>query len=266
MNKKAIGNIGSGFTHSTSSTLYKIPNHIEWKFGQILETTFFCDNAVIDGISANCENKYAWLVESRDIIPAATKFVKENVKLVSNAYKYLFTHNEEIYSLADNFVFLPSHGSWVEDAPIQKTKLVSMISSNKGWTEGHRKRLEWVQKLRGSVDLYGRGFNEFKRHEDALAAYYYSVCAENDMYKTYFSEKVLSCFSAKTIPIYYGAPDIGKFFNPRGIITLDENFQIKNLTEEDYWSRIDAINENFELVKEYNIIEDIVWEKYLKGR
>lgn len=260
-----IGNIGSGFAHSTSSTLYKKPKYFQWVFNQLLETTFFCDHAIISGINEQCKNKYAWLVESRDIVPGVNQFIQENIELVSDSYKLLFTHNREICDLADNFIFIPSHGYWIEEPQVfPKSKLVSMISSNKGWTEGHRKRLEWVNKLRGSVDLYGRGFNDFERHEDALAPYYFSVCIENDSYSTYFSEKILSCFAAGTIPIYYGAPDIGRFFNKESIITLDENFQINDLTKELYESKIDAVRDNLAIVRDYNIIEDIIWRKYVR--
>ena len=32
----------------------------------------------------------------------------------------------------------------------------------------------------------------------------FSVCIENDVYDTYFTEKILDCFATGTIPIYKG--------------------------------------------------------------
>ena len=42
-----------------------------------------------------------------------------------------------------------------------KSKMISMIASNKNMCAGHAKRLEWVERIGDQVDLYGRGFNEW---------------------------------------------------------------------------------------------------------
>ena len=48
---------------------------------------------------------------------------------------------------------------------------------------------------------------------------------------------------------YWGAPNIGEFWNKKGIITFeDENDLVNilnNLTEEDYTQRLEAIEENY---------------------
>ena len=46
--------------------------------------------------------------------------------------------------------------------------------------------------------------------------------------KFYFTEKLLDCFATGTIPVYLGAPDIGKVFNIDGIITLSDEFDISD--------------------------------------
>ena len=145
----------------------------------------------------------------------------------------------------------------------EKSKLVSMICSNKSMCPGHEYRLSWAQKLQGKVDFYGRGFNEIQNKEEGLADYMFSVAIENASYKTYFTEKIQDCFATGTIPIYYGAPDIGKFFNPKGIITLDDDFDITLLTPEMYYDRIDVVKENLEIVKDLLINEDYIYKIYL---
>jgi len=250
-----------GFHHSNSSTLWKHPSHFIWSKNNIEDITFFVDEGIEHGLTVNCKRKFAWLLESRVINPNDVNFVKNNWEKISKEYEILFTHNKEIYELADNFVYLPPHGFWIETPKIyEKTKLVSMISSNKGYQH----RLDWVNKLNGFVDLFGSGFNYVSKKETALCDYMFSVTIENDSYPTYWSEKILDCFASGTIPIYYGSPDIGDYFNMDGIILLNDNFDITKITEKDYYDRLDAVKDNFNRAIKYDVIEDIIFEKWLK--
>lgn len=260
-----IGLVGGGFMHAHSTTLYKRPKYFEWSKGNILDTTFFIDEAIIEGLSVNCKMKVAWLVESRGIAPNATSFVKNNWKAVSESYDILLTHDKSIYELAENFYYIPPHGYWIENPQLcTKSKLVSLISSNKNILPGHSNRLRWVKRLRGSVDLYGMGFSTIEKKEEGLRDYMFSVVIENDQYETYWSEKILDCFACGTIPIYLGAPDIGDFFNADGIIPLNEDFDISTLNEELYMSKLPFIQDNLERTLNYNVIEDIIYNRWLK--
>lgn len=82
----------------------------------------------------------------------------------------------------------------------------------------------------------------------------FHVAIENSKYNNYFTDKILDCFATKTLPIYWGAPNIGDFYNSDGIISFndeDELVEILNkLTPEDYYSRLEAIEQNYELAKE----------------
>lgn len=128
---------------------------------------------------------------------------------------------------------------------------------------GHRHRLSWAQKFQGQVDFYGRGFNEIQSKEEGLKDYMFSVAIENASYESYFTEKIQDCFATGTIPIYYGSPDIGKFFNPDGIISLTEDFDISSLTPELYYVKLDAVKENLEIIKNFPINEDYIYKTYL---
>lgn len=263
------GAFGAGFSHAFSTTLMKKPKYFTWLYNRLCNTTFWFDHHIQDGIHVDtlrCSNKFAWLLESNSVIPNAVDFVINNVELVSNSYKILFTHNKDIADLAPNFQYIFPHGYWINDPKIYpKSKLVSLISSNKNWTQGHQERLKLVEKFKGGADLYGRGFNEFEKHEDALCDYYFSIVIENEKRRGYASEKLFSCFAAGTLPVYHGDPSIGDYFNTDGIITLTEDFDISSLTPELYYSKIDAVLDNLETIEEYNVIEDVLWEKYLKN-
>ena len=136
-----------------------------------------------------------------------------------------------------------------------------MIASNKRMCEGHIKRLEWVERIGDQVDLYGRGFNEIANKEDGLCDYMFSVSIENGQYETYFTEKLLDCFATGTVPVYLGAPDIGNHFNMDGIIILSDEFDV---SEDIYYSKLDAIKDNLERAKEMEILEDFIYVRYLQ--
>ena len=50
----------------------------------------------------------------------------------------------------------------------------------------------------------------------------FSFAVENANYPTYFTEKLTDCFACGTIPVYYGTAGVAQYFNPEGIIFLDE--------------------------------------------
>jgi hypothetical protein len=92
----------------------------------------------------------------------------------------------------------------------------------------------------------------------------FSVTIENSKYETYWTEKILDCFACGTIPIYHGASDIGDYFNMDGIIILNDNFDPNTLTPDLYLSKEDAIIDNYERAIKYDVIEDLIWEKFFK--
>ncbi|MDP3372003.1 MAG: hypothetical protein Q8S21_03845 [Candidatus Paracaedibacteraceae bacterium] len=66
----------------------------------------------------------------------------------------------------------------------------------------------------------------------------FSIAIENCNQHNYFTEKVLECFMTLTIPIYIGCPNIGDYFDTRGILIardIDDVIKIANsLTPETY--------------------------------
>ena len=55
---------------------------------------------------------------------------------------------------------------------------------------------------------------------ETLSQYRFSLCLENSVFDGYVSEKIFDCFFTGTIPIYLGAPDIGKVIPPEAFIDL----------------------------------------------
>jgi hypothetical protein len=260
-----IGLIGGGFQYAYSSTWWKHPSYFEWDKGHTQDITFCIDGDIFRNIDLKCKRKFGWIVEVRAIIPSVIKEIKLHHKEISESYERIFTCCKEIYELAPNFSFLPSDGFWIEKPQIYpKTKLISMVSSAKAYTPGHVFRLQWVNKLTGKIDIFGRGINPIEKKEEGLCDYMFSIAIENDQYESCWTEKILDCFATGTVPIYHGTPDIGNFFNIDGIIILKDDFDISKLSKELYESMMPAIKDNFQRVLKYNTIEDIIFTEYLK--
>ena len=72
-----------------------------------------------------------------------------------------------------------------------------------------------------------------------------------------------------TVPIYWGCPSIGNFFNTDGMILFNEigelNKILKEISFEQYVKMKDAIEENFEKAKEFLIAEDYIYKNYLEN-
>lgn len=265
--RKKFNLVGDTFTHLTGgnkgySVHGKVSKYIEWvKEGG--DATFYIDNTINQGVQDKKPGlKYLWLLESKFIKPGMVESIIENRELVESTYEVIFTHDQRLLALGDKFKWVPAQGFWIQEPKIyEKSKMISMISSNKRMCEGHVKRLEWIERIGDQVDLYGRGFNEITLKEEGLCDYMFSVVIENGIYESYYTEKILDCFATGTIPVYLGSPDIAKHFNQSGILELSEEFEV---SEEIYFSKLGAIKDNLERVKDLEVLEDFIYTNYLK--
>lgn len=108
-----------------------------------------------------------------------------------------------------------------------KSKLISIVSSDKAFTEGHRKRIDFAHKLKqhfgDSVDLFGRGLNPFDKKWDVLAPYKYHIAIENDSCDDWVTEKFFDPILAYSYPFYYGCPNIDKYISTDSFTRIDIN-------------------------------------------
>ena len=149
-----------------------------------------------------------------------------------------------------------------------KSKLVSAISSNKAFLSGHQVRLNFINAIRERVDLYGRGFNDIQNKLGGLKDYMFSVTIENSIPTNGFSEKIQDCFLTGTIPIYYGPKNIGEFYDLNGILVFHNQEELDsillNLTPDLYYSRLNAVRNNFQLAFNYPTFNDSFYDLYFK--
>jgi hypothetical protein len=242
--------------------------HIDWdKEGSSDVSIHVDDGLFVEGSpTVEKKNRFGWLLEAESITPQ----FYANAPRVLDRYECIFTSSESLLRLDKRFRGpIPLGMIWIKDPAIrEKSKIVSMVASNKAEVAGHVYRLYWVEKLRGKVDFFGRGFQEIENKEEALDDYMFSVAIENNGFgmaaENYFTEKLLDCFATGTIPIYFGCSNIERFFNPEGVIKLDHTFDPAMLTPELYKSKIDAVKENFEKCLQYGVGEDFIYTNHLK--
>jgi hypothetical protein len=110
---------------------------------------------------------------------------------------------------------------------IKKSKVASVICSEKTIQKGHKKRLEFVRKLKEvfgeKIDFFGKPFNPIEDKWNAIAHYKYHIAIENTYQKHYWTEKISDAFLAHTHPIYYGCPNIEDYFPSDSMTKIDIN-------------------------------------------
>src|SRR5215470_7116208 len=114
-----------------------------------------------------------------------------------------------------------------EAGTLNKTRLLSVVSSDKSFTDGHRKRQAFVNMLKthlgDGLDVYGRGVKDIKDKWDAIAEYKYHVVIENSVYRDYWTEKLADCFLAGAYPFYHGCPNLPEYFPSGSFTAIDIN-------------------------------------------
>ena len=201
-------------------------------------------------------NNIAMLLEPRSMIGDAYEYVGQH----PDYFKAIFTHDSELLKLPQAHM-LNWADVWLTTDSV-KDKGISLCTSYKDWCPLHRIRLELANyyKDRDEVDVFYGDWNNPEipniKPQDYLEHYRYSIVIENDIDDYWFTEKILNCFSTKTVPIYLGARKIDEIFNRHGIIQVDDEKEIPELVEHlytvgDYKMRRDAINDNFKRVEYY---------------
>jgi hypothetical protein len=267
--------------HHSSNSNTK-PKTFSWTVTDQPNKVFIDNHILLNHKKKEGERKYGWVCESRTIVFNVSHILREHHQEIFDqlGYDYIFVSDKSLLPLNSKFKYCLA-GSNMPWTPQQewnihpKTKLVSMIASNKGGkpddNSGHRFRHAVAQKYMNRLDLYGGAWGskpigkspnltaKWHSKEEGLRDYMFSIVTENDQYETYYTEKLTDCFANGTIPIYWGPPSIGDTFNPDGIIVYDDNFNIDMLTPELYQSKLQAIEDNFNRLHSLEGADDMLY-------
>jgi hypothetical protein len=273
---------GAGFPLEFSSCSNIKPKLFEWS-ADSQDIRVFIDSAIPTGLTVgknkSTDKKIAWVCESRAIfhLMYPKDMWEKNLSILCESYDEIYVTDRQWCSHSDKikFAFAGSNLPWIPivDKIPEKTKLVSMVASPKKMTFGHHIRHIMAEKYKNNIDLYGGasgsprvGFGQqpWPDKTETLLPYMFHIVIENDKYETYFTEKITDCFASGTIPVYWGAPDIGKYFNMNGIIQLTPEFDISALTPELYYSKLAAVNDNLNRVRNLETADDILYRLITK--
>ena len=264
----------SGLMHGNPNGPFPEPKYVKYVRDQQNwdGITYFTDKQLHQAANITSKYKVAFLFEPREFMPSIYK----TIKVYESLYDCILTYDEELlqrdpqkyfFSCAD----MPSID--LENCKMhEKNKLVSMIYSNKKMLSGHKirhsiadtiiPRINFAEK----IDLFGYGAGvPLINKADGCCDYMFQIAIENCKRKNYWADKILDCFITGCIPIYWGAPNIGDWFDERGILFFDTPNELirilKSLSKEKYDSMFEYAQENYKLAKKYQNPDDNAYIK-----
>lgn len=250
----------SSYDHFTWN---RTPTYIEWTREEAPIKCYV--NEYVQKVETPAEESIAILIEPRTIIPETYAWIENHM----DRFKYVFTHEsklEEKYENAMLFIF----GGVYSYSDELKTKNISMICGNKNMCQLHMERMKLADRLEKlGVDILGTYKGSWVSTHNAHAPYRFSVVIENSNNPGDFwiTEKFCNCLANRTIPIYYGSNYVNVNFNPDGIIYVKDLKDIVEIAmnldpEEEYIKRLDAVEDNWERIKDFECFEDLFYRNY----
>ena len=207
----------------------------------------------------------------------------ETVIKNANQYDLILTTDVEILEKCSNAVMFPYGTTWLNKGKIdhpdgfgeydesldelhenKRFEISFLCSKHERRLDGYDKRKEiWAQ---GSLFKNPTLFYSSTRHpispymlpEDDkkyLFESQFHIAIESSSVQNYFTEKLIDALITKTVPIYWGCPNIGDFFDARGMIIVDIETDIvevcNNITPETYEEMKPFVDENYRRAREY---------------
>jgi hypothetical protein len=197
----------------------------------------------------------------------------------------IFAYDEEILKKCPNATLCVYGTTWIHPNVydnidiLRKEPKISSVAGYKMMTNGHSfRRCLYMNQRSMSVHIdWFRSHSEplldqitqnpiLGRDKDALFLnYQYSLTIENCRETNYFTEKLIDCLITKTIPIYYGCPNIHKWFDTTGWIILENDTigevesKCKNLPVYEHY--LDIVEDNYNRAKHYLNFVDSIFTK-----
>lgn len=206
---------------------------------------------------------------------------------MSHTFTAILTWNESLLNSINNTVNFTYNGQTLNDEYINNIKEkefnISFLCGTKLLAEGHKLRHN-VYELNSKINIPKKwyyvledydqktntrpGYTDYSKDLSHIPSgvdpigygrrvlfdnSMFNVVVENVNYNNWYN-KIGDNFLTKTLPIYWGCPNINEFgYDERGIIRFASPeellYIINKLTPEDYYNRLPYINHNYELAK-----------------
>lgn len=220
-----------------------------------------------DILASSCKPKdiirVLWLIKPEAIL-GLTRFAVEH----ANLFHYIFTHDAFILQRCPHAHFIAHGTSWVCPRTSEEKKFyVTTVVGNKLMTKGHKLRHAlWHRQceIKIPAQLYMGRFGGVANinqnpvlvaNKDPMFDAEFHIAIENSRRNHYFTEKIMDCFCTRTVPIYWGCPSIGDFFNMKGILcvhSVDEIINVANSLKPDTYERMyPYVEENYCIAQQY---------------
>jgi hypothetical protein len=263
---KVVNLFDNTFRHAAGSVAGKPPTKIRWVRDNLDwdGTTVFVDGYAGPGTVRRVQSKrkVGWLHEPPCLHPQDYAGVDwEGLDLVLTYYEPFLAHPKAR--------LVPYGGVWIPRdrwGMRPKTGLCSFLFGAKDATEGHRIRPRIADAV--DVDFYGArgepvGYG-WQAKEKVLADYAFSIVVETCWEPNLFTEWLLDCFAVGTVPILWGCPNYGLWFNAGGILSFETPEEaaavVQGLSLALYRAMRPAVEENLEAVGQFEITDDWVAE------
>jgi len=180
----------------------------------------------------------------------------------SHLFSCILTWGSDILDKCENSLLLPFgttflHGKdkYKELATCNKELEVSFMCGSKNMIDGQQLR-QRIHSKQSQIKIPTKWFYTTNKSKDiCFENSMFHIAVENSQNKNYFTEKIVDAFLSKTLPIYWGCPNIGEYFDDRGIILFNNENElidiINSLTEEDYNNRKEYIEKNTQIALYY---------------
>lgn len=126
----------------------------------------------------------------------------------------------------ESYSYMVHNNTSLHESLIPKTKIMSIIFSEKTYVQGHQYRHTLVNEILKSnlpIDIYGRGCKSLGYTNDSRIkgefsgnepydGYMFHIAIENVSIPEYFSEKIINALLTKCVPIYWGCQHIEQYF------------------------------------------------------
>jgi hypothetical protein len=159
----------------------------------------------------------------------------------------------------------------IKQGDLKNRKFAGIVVSNNNAVTGRDDFFHLLNRHR-KVDSGGNHLNNIGSNvSDKISFirdYKFNIAFENSSYKGYTTEKIVDAFVARTVPIYYGNPNISYEFNPKSFINAhsftsqEELIDYIKLLDYDDDRYLNTINEPI-IVDESNVPKEQDLKKFL---
>ena len=143
----------------------------------------------------------------------------------------------------------------IRDSIKPRQKFCSFVATNNAEADGMRKKIFDKLSEYKKIDAGGRYLNNIGQPDGIedkqkfQEQYRFSLAIENSSHSGYCTEKIVQAFASGTIPIYWGDPRVGEYFNEKAFINCNKYETIADIVGE--VRRIDSNEEVYnEMIKE----------------